>query len=70
MVVEDKGSSAIWNMFHMLLNPTECWLAEILEFALRTLMTFMILRKECIFGLVQCQRIASVTNPGHEPLTV
>lgn len=60
----------MWNMFHMLPNATEGWLAEILEFALRTVMTFMILRKKRVCGLVQYQHLASDSNPGHEPLTV
>jgi hypothetical protein len=50
VVVEDKGSFAVWTRSTYYLTPVK---AEILEFALRTVMTFMILRKERICGLVQ-----------------
>lgn len=50
VVVEDKGSFAMWTRSTYYLTPLK---AEILEFALRTVMTFMILRKERICGLVQ-----------------
>lgn len=69
-MVEDKGSSVMWNVSHMLPNPTGGWLAESLGSALGTVMNFKILRKEHIGRLVLCQCLASDTNPGHQPLTV
>lgn len=36
LLAEDKSGSVMQNMLHKVSNPTAGWLAEILEFALRT----------------------------------